>query len=203
VAARLLSAVSPAAGAELHGVETASVALLATVVPAGDLAGLTGSGVLVPPSEGHVVKAATFSSAKWAWVGLQCADRVVVRFSVGRHRDEKVLDADDAALAERVLRDAAKVLGRDLHPVATQVVRWPHALPQYGVGHRARIDRLRVAVAALPGLAVCGSVMDGVGIPACIAAAERAATETTAFLTPGTSGPAVGPGLIGTSLRPG
>jgi len=189
VAARLLSSLSGGAAAELDGVETASVALLAAVVPRADLAGLPGSGVLVPPAEGHAVKAATFSSAKWGWVGDQSADHVVVRFSVGRHRDESVLDRDDCAITGLVLQDAAQILGRELHPVATQVVRWPQALPQYGVGHPERIARLRSALAELPGLAVCGSVMDGVGIPACIGAAERAAAEVTAFLTTGPAGP--------------
>lgn len=178
VAAALLAPVSRAAAGELDGVETASVALLAAVVPRSELAGLAGSGVLVPPGEGHLVKAATFSSAKWGWVGRQSDEHVVVRFSVGRHRDETVLDGDDAAVRDLVLREAAVILGRRLHPVATQVVRWSQALPQYGVGHRDRVARLRAAAAEVPGLAVCGSVMDGVGIPACIGAADRAAAET-------------------------
>jgi protoporphyrinogen/coproporphyrinogen III oxidase len=178
VAAALLAPVSRTAAAELAAVETASVALLAAVVPRRELSGLAGSGVLVPPTEGRQVKAATFSSAKWDWVGRQSKEHVVVRFSVGRHRDETVLDGDDPAITELVLRDAAVILGRRLHPVATRVTRWSQALPQYGVGHLARVARLRAAVAEVPGLAMCGSVMDGVGIPACIAAADRAAAET-------------------------
>ena len=51
-AAALLAPVSRAAAGELDGVETASVALLAAVVPRSELAGLAGSGVLVPPVEG-------------------------------------------------------------------------------------------------------------------------------------------------------
>jgi oxygen-dependent protoporphyrinogen oxidase len=48
-------------------------------------------------------------------------------------------------------------------------------LPQPAVGHADRIARLRAAVALLPGIAVCGAALDGVGIPACIAAARLAA----------------------------
>jgi oxygen-dependent protoporphyrinogen oxidase len=55
-------------------------------------------------------------------------------------------------------------------------------LPQYAVGHLERVARVRAAVAAVPGLAICGAVMDGIGVPACIAAAFRAADEVVAGL---------------------
>ncbi|CAM5388829.1 protoporphyrinogen oxidase [Streptomyces narbonensis] len=61
--------------------------------------------------------------------------------------------------------------------MATTVTRWTGGLPQYPVGHLARVARLREAVAELPGLRVAGAAYDGVGIPACIASAHRAADE--------------------------
>jgi protoporphyrinogen/coproporphyrinogen III oxidase len=39
------------------------------------------------------------------------------------------------------------------------------------------VRHVRDAVAALPGLAVCGAAYDGLGVPACIASAEVAATQ--------------------------
>ena len=57
------------------------------------------------------------------------------------------------------------------------MTRWGGGLPQYLVGHRALVERLRADVAAVPGLAVCGAALDGVGIAACIASAERAAAK--------------------------
>jgi oxygen-dependent protoporphyrinogen oxidase len=50
-------------------------------------------------------------------------------------------------------------------------------MPQYAVGHVGRVERVRAAVAAHPGLAVCGAVYDGIGIPACIASAESASAR--------------------------
>lgn len=49
--------------------------------------------------------------------------------------------------------------------------------PQYNVGHADRVAKVRVAVAAAPGLAVAGAAYDGLGIPACIASARAAATR--------------------------
>lgn len=179
-ASRLLAGVCPAGAAELAPVEAASVAVVAAVVEREALAGLPGSGVLVPPVEGRPVKAITFSSAKWGWVDALDDRLAVVRLSLGRHREEAVLQRDDAELAALALADAADLLRRPLPAVASRVVRWGGSLPQPAVGHVARIARLRSAVAALPGVAVCGAALDGVGIPACIAAATRAADEALA-----------------------
>jgi oxygen-dependent protoporphyrinogen oxidase len=182
-AARLLAGPSPVAAAELAGVETASVAVVATVLERSALVGLPGSGVLVPPAEGRPVKAMTFSSAKWSWVDALDPQLAVVRLSLGRHREEAVLQRDDDELTALAVADAADLLGRPLRPVATRVLRWGGSLPQPAVGHADRIARLRAAVAPLPGLAVCGAALDGVGIPTCIAAARLAADKIGADLT--------------------
>jgi oxygen-dependent protoporphyrinogen oxidase len=174
-AARLLRNVVPLAATELAQVATASVGLVAALVRREALAGVPGSGILVPPIEGHPVKAATFSSAKWGWVDALDADHVVVRASLGRAGEEAVLQRDDAELAVLALADLGRLLGRELRPAATRVVRWGGALPQPAVGHAQAIERLDAAVADVPGLAVCGAAVAGVGIPACIGAAGVAA----------------------------
>jgi oxygen-dependent protoporphyrinogen oxidase len=184
-AARLLRDAVPLAAAELAQVATASVGLVVALVPREALAGIPGSGVLVPPIEGHPVKAATFSSAKWAWVDALDARHVVVRASLGRAGEEAVLQRDDADLAALALADLAGLVGRELRPVATRVVRWGGALPQPAVGHAQAVERLEAAVAGVAGLAVCGAAVAGVGIPACIGAAGLAAQH----VLEGLSGP--------------
>ena len=62
------------------------------------------------------------------------------------------------------------------------MTRWGGGLPQYTVGHLDRVARIRAAVAAQPGLAVCGAAYDGVGIPACIATARAAADQVLEHL---------------------
>jgi oxygen-dependent protoporphyrinogen oxidase len=52
-------------------------------------------------------------------------------------------------------------------------------LPQYAVDHLARVARIREALLAVPGVAVCGAAYDGVGIPAVIGSARRAAAMIT------------------------
>ena len=181
VAAPLLAAVAPAAADLLGAVPAASLAIVTAVLPAGTLAaadGLEGlSGVLVPPVEARTVKAMTFSSVKWAWVGQAAGGRDVVRASVGRYGEGAVLRHDDETLARLVLADAGDLLGADLAPVATAVTRWDRALPQYVPGHVDRVAAVRAAVDGIPGLALAGAFFDGVGVPATIASARRAAAR--------------------------
>jgi oxygen-dependent protoporphyrinogen oxidase len=177
-AARLLRTEVPAAAAELAQVRSASMAVVAVAFPSASLpAAPPGSGFLVPPVDGRAVKAVTFSSAKWGWYGQAARGTTVVRASVGRFGEEAVLQRDDAELVDLVLGDLTDALGVIDPPLDARVTRWGGGLPQYAVGHLRRVERVREAVARQPGLAVCGATYDGVGIPACVATAERAAGE--------------------------
>jgi oxygen-dependent protoporphyrinogen oxidase len=144
---------------------------------------VAGSGFLVPPGAGRAVKAATFSFAKWAWVREAGGEELLVmRCSLGRHREERQLQRTDEELVEVALRDLADAVGLSVRPVDAHVQRWGGGLPQYAVGHLDRVAAIRSAVARLPGVAVCGAAYDGVGIPACISSAHRAADEVLTVL---------------------
>jgi oxygen-dependent protoporphyrinogen oxidase len=181
-AARLLADLAPAAAAELAAIESASMAIVThafRVDDLGDLAGTSVSGFLVPPVEGRGIKAATYSFAKWAWVREAGDGLLVLRTSVGRHREEAALQRPDEALVAESLADLAALAGIGAPPAASHVQRWGGALPQYAVGHLDRVARIRADVARLPGLAVCGAAYDGVGIPAVIGSARRAVAGVT------------------------
>ena len=179
--ARLLSDVTPTAALTLARIEYASMAIVTMAFPARAFPQVNGSGFLVPPVDGRSVKASTFSFAKWDWVRQAGAasgeEMLVLRCSLGRHREEATLQVTDDELVEVVLHDLADAIGLSVRPAETHVQRWGGALPQYAVGHLTRIASVRSEVATVPGLALCGSAYDGVGIPACIASAHLAATK--------------------------
>ncbi|CAL9422972.1 Protoporphyrinogen oxidase [Streptomyces sp. enrichment culture] len=176
-AARLLCAENPAAAAELDGVEYASMALITLAYRRDETALPDGSGFLVPPVDGRTIKASTFASQKWGWIADENPDLVVLRTSVGRYGETEILQRDDTGLVEVSRQDLKAATGLGATPVATRVTRWDDGLPQYPVGHHARVARIREHVARLPGLAVCGAAYDGVGIPACIASAYAAVDQ--------------------------
>jgi protoporphyrinogen/coproporphyrinogen III oxidase len=182
--ARLLSDVVPDAALELARVEAASMAIVTMAFQARDLPGTQGSGFLVPPIDGRAVKAATYSFAKWDWVRRAGNGVLVLRTSLGRHREEATLQATDEELVARSVEDLADAIGLSVRPIDSHVQRWGGALPQYAVGHLERVARIRSAVAKQPGLAVAGATYDGLGIPACIASAQAAAAQVLAGLDP-------------------
>ncbi len=169
-AARLLRQVAPAAATELAAVETASMAVVSLAFADVELP--AGSGLLVGVREGIAVKGVTISSQKWP---LDTGGLALLRASVGRVGEPHWLQRSDEELVALVRTELVALLGVQAEPVDARVTRWGGGLPQYGVGHLDRVARVRAAVAAVPGLAVCGAVYDGVGIPACIASARAAA----------------------------
>jgi oxygen-dependent protoporphyrinogen oxidase len=179
--ARLLAGLAPGAAADLAAVESASVAVVTLAFRARDVpdALIDRSGFLVPPVEQRAIKAATFSFAKWTWVRDLDPDVVVLRTSLGRHREEATLQATDGGLVRVSLADLGALAGITARPVDTHVQRWGGALPQYAVGHLDRVARIRATVADLPGLALCGAAYDGVGVPAVIGSARRAVASLT------------------------
>ena len=175
-AARLLRAEVASAATDLAAVAYASMAIVTLALPA-DAPLPAGSGFLVPPVDGRLVKAVTFTTNKWSWYAEAAPGLHVVRLSVGRLGEETALQRDDAELAALARSDLVAAVGPLPEPVDTRVTRWGGGLPQYAVGHRARVERVRAAVALQPGLAVCGAAYDGVGIPACVASAGQAVRE--------------------------
>ncbi|WP_300681200.1 protoporphyrinogen oxidase [Nocardioides sp.] len=187
-APELIGALTGGEALELRHVDHASVAVITHAFRIEDLPGapLDGSlsGFLVPPIEGRRIKASTFSFAKWDWVREAGAAAGVVhlRTSIGRHRELHALDRTDTELIAASLGDLAEATGLRVAPVDTHVQRWVQGLPQYAVGHLDAMRAQQAAVAAVPGVVLCGAAYQGVGIPAVIASATAAAARVLADL---------------------
>jgi oxygen-dependent protoporphyrinogen oxidase len=156
----------------------ASIALATFVFPA-DTEVPAGSGLLVPATEGRLLKASTFLSQKWAHIG-RSVDGVVIRCSAGRAGGASELARSDLELAGVLSAELTEATGIRRKPLATSVVRWGGGLPQYAPGH---LDRVASVRASLPrGLAVAGAAWDGVGVPACLRSGAAAAADVAKLL---------------------
>jgi protoporphyrinogen/coproporphyrinogen III oxidase len=191
-ASRLLAGAANGAAAAglaataLAEIKYASMAIVTLAYPVSAFGQpVTGSGFLVPAVDGRAVKAVTFSTVKWPHLHRQNPGVHLVRCSVGRLGEDVVLQRDDAELAALAAADLADATGVRGNPADVRVTRWGGGLPQYSVGHLDRVAAIRTAVAAVPGLAVCGAAYDGVGIPACIATAKLAAEQVLGYLSRG------------------
>jgi oxygen-dependent protoporphyrinogen oxidase len=184
----LLSHIVPSVTADLGLIKHAGMVVVALAYRAADVpAALQGTGFLVPPSEQRSVKGVTYSSAKWSWMATMARSRasdglILIRASLGRLGEEMLLQRDDADLVAMAHRDVAEALRIGGAPVASRVTRWPHALPQYSVGHTDRIDRIRSRVSDVPGLELAGAAFDGVGVAAVIGSGRTAAANVLQYL---------------------
>ncbi|PRX92383.1 protoporphyrinogen oxidase [Allonocardiopsis opalescens] len=177
-AARLLRPHSARAARLLGEIEYASVAVVTLAYrPSAFPEPLPGSGFLVPAVDGRSIKAATFSTAKWPALAEQLGGTVLVRCSLGRIGEERLLQRPDEELVALAMHDLAAAVGVRELPLETRVSRWGGALPQYTVGHLDRVAGVRAAAAELPALAVCGAAYAGLGVPAVLGTARAAAEQ--------------------------
>ncbi len=168
--ATIVADVAPRTAAAARRIEVASTALVALALPGGAPMPQR-SGVLVAASERLRAKAVTLSSRKWGPRG----NVELVRLSFGRYGDDIARCVGDDDLLSWAAEDLADLFGVTNEPVDCRVHRWIDAMPQYGPGHGGLVAELRAGLP--PSLAVAGAYLDGIGVPACVAAATRAAAS--------------------------
>ena len=183
VGSALLKYVSPGASDALAEIEHSSSGLVALGFPETQLTkALNGYGYVVPRAEGRDITAMTWVSSKWS--GRAPAGQALVRVFLGRTGREAVLQLEDADLIKLAIAEMREVLGLRIEPTLTRVQRWELAMPQYVIGHRERVSRIESGVAAVPGLAITGTMLRGVGKPDVISSARSAADKVLRDVAP-------------------
>lgn len=137
---------------------------------------LDGSGFLVPRTEPLPITGCTWSSSKWE--GRAPADHVLLRVFIGYAGADQIVEQQWDDLLARVAHDAlCPLLGIREEPVLARVHRWLKAMPQYEVGHTARLKQLEEALSPFPMVLLAGAAYRGVGIPDCVKQGREAAEK--------------------------
>jgi protoporphyrinogen/coproporphyrinogen III oxidase len=178
-AARILRAVDPALANELAQITSAG----SVVVQAGYRReqirdALDGFGFVVPEVERRRILAASYSSQKFP--GRAPAGRVLLRVFLGGAARPDAVDLPEAELKQVVGEELGQLLGLHGEPELFHVIRWPAAMPQYHLGHCARVGRIERQTSHWPAFALAGNAYHGVGIPNCIHSGEQAAERVLA-----------------------
>ncbi len=172
--ADLLRPHDPALADLLAGIRYASSAIVTLAYPRAQVAHpLDGFGFVVPAIEGRSIIAGSFSSVKYA--GRAPGDQALFRVFAGGALAEHLASASDDELVTIAERELAELVGVRGAPVLVRVARHRRAMPQYDLGHLARVAAIENAVTRLGGLALAGSAYRGVGVPDCVHSGERAA----------------------------
>ncbi len=180
--ARLIGGAAPQLASDLGAIRYSSSLIAVSGYDGKVRAALPpGFGFLVPRKENRRIVAATFVHNKFAHRAPE--DRALVRCFLGGTRDEDALQLSDDEIKLTVRQELKELLGSAAEPVFVRTYKWKNAMAQYGVGHGARVARIRNLVAAMPGLALAGNAYSGIGIPDCVRSGREAATKVMADLS--------------------
>jgi oxygen-dependent protoporphyrinogen oxidase len=181
VASRLLQAQDPQLAQELAAIPYASSAVGLFVVRRSEIATKDLCfGIVVPAVEKRPVLAISMTSEKYP--GRVPEDCCLLRVFMGGALRNDLLAYDDSRLLDLAWREVHQLLRLKSPPLHRQMVRWHQAMPQYCLGHLARLQRIEERRLQLPGLHLTGNAFDGVGIPQCIRHAKRVVAKMIAAL---------------------
>ncbi len=173
----LVAGFAPALGEELRAIEYVSTATVTLAYREADLPRpLDGYGYVIPRREGRKALACTWTSTKFPHRAPD--GYALLRVFIGRAGQEGEIAWDDQGLLSIAREELAETLGITANPILTRIYCWERAMPQFNVGHLARLGRIEVALEAAPGLALAGNGYQGIGIPDCIHSGELAAEKT-------------------------
>ena len=142
VAAKLLADVDQELAIQLASIERSSFAIVVIGLDVTQLKqGFDGYGIVVPDYLNRKLIAASFSSNKFP--GRAPEGKLLVRCFVGGALRPELVDLSDEELVELVQAELLQLVESFGSPELTRVYRWPHSMPQYHVGHRERIQRIR------------------------------------------------------------
>ena len=86
--------------------------------------------------------------------------------SGGWHRAD-IVDWDDARLLQALRAELKLAMHITAEPIFHKIVRWDRAIPQYHLGHLARVAGIEARVAQHPGLYLGGNAYRGVALNDC------------------------------------
>ena len=93
---------------------------------------------------------------------------VLISARLGGARHPEALALDDPRLIALAHRELAPLLSIRGEPTSAHLVRHARALPQYTLGHAARVAELDAAEREWPGLHFTGNAYRGLGVPDCL-----------------------------------
>lgn len=194
--AKLLRDHAPDTAAMLDDIPYASVVMVTFAFETELLPDLPGSGFLIPRGEGMLMTACSQASTKWAHLA---GPTTFLRVSAGHAGDERALEMDDQELVDRLLEELRWTAGIDAEPTEVRITRWPKSFPQYRPGHGERVSSIEARLAEeAPGIVITGAAYRGLGLPACVHQARRAAKVVEDHLGVEPAAP-TGPGITAES----
>lgn len=171
VQAQLVAPIDEAAAEALTAIPYAAMSVVHLGYASDDVkVAPRGFGFLASSTEGLPILGSVFPST--IFPGRAPEGGTLFTTMIGGVRAPEAALLDDEALAERARAGLQQALGIAATPKHVRVVRWPRAIPQYTVGHLARVAALEAAEARQPGIYFGGNAIRGVSVADCLKQGE-------------------------------
>jgi oxygen-dependent protoporphyrinogen oxidase len=175
-AGQLLIGVDSGFSAPLGAIGYSGVAVVSLGYSKADVGdALTGFGFLVPRSSGLSILGTVWNSSLFP--GRAPEGHALLTSFVGGATNPTAVRSSAEVLAAQVHREMAPLLAIRKEPVFSNVTIWPRAIPQYNLGHTARIAAVNALRAKFPGLYFSGNYLNGPAIGTCVEHALKTADE--------------------------
>jgi protoporphyrinogen/coproporphyrinogen III oxidase len=182
VAGKLLAPLNADFAAQLLPIEYASVCVVSLGYRRVDVGHpLNGFGFLVPRSSGLNVLGTVWNSSLFP--GRAPEGYVLLTSFVGGATNPAAAQKTANELVALTHREITPILSIRNQPLFSNVTIWPRAIPQYNLGHTARLTALEKLRSQFPGLHFAGNYLNGPAIGTCIEHALKIADEIRVSFT--------------------
>lgn len=134
---------------------------------------LDGFGFLIPSKEQRAILGTIVDSN--VFPGRAPEDSILLRSMVGGARTPELALLPEEQLIGRVKSDLQDILGLRAEPDFIRIFRHTRAIPQYLVGHAARLEAIDEMLQRHPGLVLTGNAFKGVSLNDCVVNAWKTA----------------------------
>ena len=127
---------------------------------------LDGFGLLIPRRCNLTTLGCLFSSSLFP--DRAPTGQVLITSFLGGARHPEVKTWKEKELVTQILKDLRPILGIEGSPTLQTTILWPHAIPQYELGHLDRIAEIDQALSQWPGLFTRANWRDGISVADCV-----------------------------------
>ncbi len=178
-AAPFVAGLDAALAQRLTEIKSSTIAVLGLGFKGEDIANpLDGFGYLIPRKEGVRSLGVLWSSS--IFPGRAPAGHKLLQIMIGGAHDLRAIEADDQTLVDTAMKDADSVLGFRGSPILQNVIRHKSGIPQYNMGHKARLLEIQQRMKGIGGLHLAGNGYFGISANDCIRHARELAGQIAA-----------------------
>lgn len=136
---------------------------------------LNGFGFLIPAKERRKILGCLWDSE--IFDNRAPDGYALLRVLVGGARGRHILSLDDSTLLHIVLKDLSEIMGIKAKPDFVSIYRWEAAIPQYNIGHEAKLEQIDRLLQAQKRLYMRANWLGGVSLNDCVTNAEKLARQ--------------------------